>query len=84
VLDHHLFDQQRQGMKALFDNIWDNHFWMAAACFFAALVVISALADRKRSRRSKVEDVGFMPWTSITVFSVLLSVISAALAIKSA
>jgi hypothetical protein len=71
-------------MTALLDDIWNNYFWAAVACCFAALVVISALADRKRSRRSKVEDVGFMPWTSITVFSVLLSVISAALAIKSA
>ncbi len=70
-------------MTALFDNIWENYFWMATTCFFAAIVAISALADRKRSRRKKVEDVGFMPWTSITVFSVLLFVISAALAIKS-
>jgi hypothetical protein len=71
-------------MTALFDDIWNNHFWTASACFFVALVVISSFADHKRSRRKKVEDVGFMPWTSITVFSVLLSVISVALAIKSA
>jgi hypothetical protein len=45
-------------------------------------VLVSSLADRRRHRRSNINDVGFMPWTAITVFSVLAAVIAAALAIK--
>jgi hypothetical protein len=48
----------------------------------AALVLVSSLADRRRNRRANINDVGFMPWTAITVMSVLVAVIAAALAIK--
>jgi len=48
------------------------------------IVVISSRADRRRSRRKNIEAVGFMPWTAITVFAVLSTVIAAALAIKGA
>lgn len=46
------------------------------------IVLISSLADRRRHRRSDINDVGFMPWTAITVFAVLGTVLSAAFAIK--
>jgi len=45
-------------------------------------VLVSSLADRRRHNRMNIEDVGFMPWTTITVFSVLAMVLSVALAIK--
>ena len=49
---------------------------------FASVVLVSSLADRRRHNRMNIEDVGFMPWTAITVFSVLAMVLSVALAIK--
>lgn len=65
------------------DNIaWQNHFWTALSIACALLVVISSYADRRRQRRKNIEDVGFVPWPTITVFSVLGTVLSAALAIK--
>jgi hypothetical protein len=48
----------------------------------ALIVVISSFADWKRTRRHDINAVGFMPWTAITLFAVLASVISAALALK--
>lgn len=57
-------------------------FWTWASIFSALVVVISSFADWKRTRRQDINAVGFMPWTTITLFAVLASVISAALAIK--
>jgi hypothetical protein len=46
------------------------------------MVLISGLADRRRHKRVNIEDVGFVPWPTITVLSVLGTVLAAALAIK--
>ncbi len=62
--------------------IWHDHLWTAASMLSAVVVLISSLADRRRHNRTHMDDVGFMPWTAITVFSVLATVLSAALAIK--
>ncbi len=70
-------------MLSIINDVLDNHFWEVAASCCAALVAISAFADRRRNRRMHLEDVGFMPWTGITVMSVLLTVVSIAFAIKS-
>jgi multisubunit Na+/H+ antiporter MnhB subunit len=64
-------------------EIWDDHFWAAAACVCAIVVVVSSLAERRRNKRTRIEDVGFMPWTGITVLSVMLTVLAIAFAIKS-
>jgi multisubunit Na+/H+ antiporter MnhB subunit len=64
-------------------EIWDDHFWVTAACVCAIVVVVSSLAERRRNKRTRIEDVGFMPWTGITVLSVLLTVLAIAFAIKS-
>lgn len=69
-------------MDWLTDFIWRDHFWTALSLTLALLVLISSLADRRRHKRSNIDKVGFMPWTAITVFSVLGTVLSAALAIK--
>ena len=69
-------------MDWLTDYIWRDHFWTALALILALLVLISSLADRRRHKRTNIDNVGFMPWTAITVFSVLGTVLSAALAIK--
>ena len=62
--------------------IWQDHLWMSVSVMSASVVLISSLADRRRHNRVSIDDVGFMPWTAITVFSVLATVLSAALAIK--
>ncbi len=61
---------------------WQDHLWMISSMIFASVVLVSSLADRRRHNRMNIEDVGFMPWTAITVFSVLAMVLSVALAIK--
>jgi hypothetical protein len=61
---------------------WQDHLWMISSVIFASVVLVSSLADRRRHNRMNIEDVGFMPWTAITVFSVLAMVLSVALAIK--
>jgi hypothetical protein len=63
-------------------TFWDNHFWLASSVLSALLVLVSTLADGRRQKRKRIEDVGFMPWTGITVISVLATVITAAFAIK--
>jgi hypothetical protein len=59
-----------------------KHIWAITSALSATVVVISTVADRYRYRRSDINNVGFMPWTTITVFAVLATVIAAALAIK--
>jgi hypothetical protein len=63
---------------------WSNHFWTAIALGSAALVLLSSIADRRRHGRRDINNVGFVPWTAITVLAVLSTVIAAALAIKGA
>jgi bacteriorhodopsin len=60
-----------------------EYFWIVVAAASACVVFISSVADRRRHRRKRIEDVGFMPWTGITVFSLLATLLSIALAIKS-
>jgi hypothetical protein len=63
-------------------NIFETHFWIFTASCCALLVAVSAYADRRRNKRTRLEEVGFMPWTGITVFSVLLTTVSIAFAIN--
>jgi hypothetical protein len=66
-----------------FDTYYfSNHLWTAISLLSGVVVAVSSIADRRRNRRNNIEAVGFMPWTAITVFAVLATVISAALAIK--
>ena len=69
-------------MYLLDADFWDNHVWIASSMVSALLVLISTVADRRRQKRKRIDDVGFMPWTGITVISVLAMVITAAFAIK--
>ena len=62
--------------------LWQDHFWTAVSILSACLVIVSSFADRRRHRRADINNVGFVPWTFITVFSVLATVLAAALAIK--
>jgi hypothetical protein len=69
-------------MHAFEQFVWQDHIWVASSVMSAFVVLVSSLADRRRHNRANIDDVGFMPWTAITVFSVLATVLSAALAIK--
>lgn len=61
---------------------WTEYLWTSIAVIAAAGVLISSVADRRRQKRTKIEDVGFMPWTFMTILSMLLTVVATALAIK--
>jgi hypothetical protein len=61
---------------------WSKHLWGAVSLIAALAVVGSSIADRRRQKRTRIEKVGFMPWTGITVLATLLAVVAAALAIK--
>ena len=82
-LDHHHIAHHMAAMTMMTMLFWSNHFWAGKSGFSGLMVCISAFADRRRSRRSNINDVGFMPWTALTVLSVLATVLAAALAIKS-
>jgi len=69
-------------MGYLSDALWQDHFWTLLSLGSALLVLVSSFADRRRHGRMNIDKVGIMPWTTITVFSVLSTVITAALAIK--
>ena len=64
------------------DAFWTEYSWTSIAIFSAAVVLASSVADRRRQKRTKIEDLGFMPWTLMTILSMLLTVVAIALAIK--
>jgi hypothetical protein len=50
--------------------------WMLMAGGFAAAVAIVAwLGDHRRTRRSQLDRVGFMPWTDVFFWSTMLAVL---------
>ena len=48
----------------------------------AAVTVGAIFADRHRSKRDNLEDVGFMPWPLISLMGTLVTLVSFALAVK--
>ena len=69
-------------MQEYLTQLWDFHMWVVVAIMGAMLSLISIVADRRRHRRTNIEHVGFMPWTGISVFSIMVTLLSTALAIK--
>jgi hypothetical protein len=69
-------------MSFIITAFWAKHFWSGVSILSAMMVAVSSVADRRRQHRKRIDDVGFMPWTGITVISVLATVIAVALAIK--
>jgi hypothetical protein len=63
-------------------QIWDFNVWALIAPMSAAVALTSIVADRRRQRRDRLDQVGFMPWTGITVGAVLVTLVTLALAIK--
>jgi hypothetical protein len=82
TLAHHLHYRHLSGMLDYWMNAWDFHIWAVVAVGSAIVAVISSVADRRRQRRKFLNNVGFMPWTAISLFSIGLTLISTALAIK--
>jgi hypothetical protein len=70
-------------MNEIIFELSDRNYWIAVAVLSAIMLGVSTWADRRRTRRKSAENVGFMPWTAITVFTVMLTLIATAFAIKS-
>ena len=64
------------------DAFWTEYSWTSIAIFAAVAVLVSSVADRRRQKRTKIENVGFIPWTLMTILSMLLTVVATALTIK--
>jgi len=69
-------------MSYVIEAIRQEHFWTLLSIGSGLLVLVSSFADRRHHRRTNINKVGVMPWTTITVFSVLSTVVTAALAVK--
>ncbi|MBA4780216.1 MULTISPECIES: hypothetical protein [Pseudomonadota] len=59
-----------------------HSLWAQLALAMSALAGTAALADARRMRRTNFDQVGFMPWTSISMLAITGAIISAALALK--
>lgn len=57
------------------------HLWGFAG-MSALMAVLSTVADLRRQRRRNLDKVGFMPWTLITVLSVMATLFLTAIALK--
>lgn len=66
-----------------FDENWlEFHLWVVVAGVAAIVAVVSIFADRRRHKRKSFDDVGFMPWTGISVAAMMVTLLAAALAVK--
>lgn len=63
-------------------NEWDYHMWVVVAVAAAAVAAISIFADWRRNKRKTIGQVGYMPWTGISMLAVGTTLIAAALALK--
>ena len=74
---HHL-----RWMQDYLEQLWAFHVWTVIAVVAAVLSAICIFADRRRHRRTHIEQVGFMPWTGMSVLAIMITLLSTALAIK--
>lgn len=61
---------------------WSFHMWGVIAVLSAIASVLFVLADRRRQKRDRLDHVGFVPWTGLSVFAMGLTLIAAVLAVK--
>ncbi len=69
-------------MEFLFDYLDQARPIVLIAGGAILLFALSAFADRRRQKRKAIEAVGFMPWTAISVFSMMVALIATAISIK--
>ena len=55
-------------------------FWLLAAAF-AALAILAAWADQRRSKRRDLDRPGWVPWPLVQVLAMLLTAVCAALGV---
>jgi hypothetical protein len=65
-----------------FDDFGPARMLWTAAALFAALAALAAWADHRRTRRRDIDRPGWVPWTALTFFALLLAVVCAALAVR--
>lgn len=56
--------------------------WAVIALLSAMASAAFILADRRRQRRVRLDPVGFVPWTGLSVFAMGLTLIAAVLAVR--
>ena len=56
--------------------------FLAGGGIAAAIALIAWLADRRRMRRSDPDAVGFMPWTAVFFWAVLVALATLGLALR--
>lgn len=61
---------------------WNFHMWAVIAIMSAVAAAIFVLADRKRQKRDRLDQVGFIPWTGLSVLAMGITLIAAVLAVK--
>lgn len=61
---------------------WNFHMWAVIALLSAMASAAFILADRRRQRRVRLDHVGFVPWTGLSVFAMGLTLIAAVLAVR--
>jgi hypothetical protein len=61
---------------------WNFHVWRIIAIAAALVAAISIFADWRRQKRRSIENVGFVPWTAISMLAIGVTLLSAALALK--
>ena len=72
-------------LAAMLDGLsenWNFHMWGVIAVLSAIASVLFVLADRRRQKRDRLDHVGFVPWTGLSVFAMGLTLIAAVLAVK--
>ncbi len=52
--------------------------WMVICGLSGSIAVIAEIGNRRRNNRNDIENVGFMPWSTITALSLLTFGISIA------
>lgn len=60
----------------------EDHLWMTIAIMAALSSCTAIFADRKRARRINLENVGFMPWTGLSVLGIFITIAAIAMTIK--
>jgi hypothetical protein len=59
-----------------------THIWSLIASAAALLIVVAAIADRRRTARTNLDAVGIVPWPLISLLATFVALFAFAIAIK--